>query len=145
MIFCIIALPIFMQRTAHQSIDEKKFKLYKIKHLNNEITGVTHTKEKLQDLLKDFIVGVSILLEGQFSIGEWVSINGFKGEVLPSNLRTTKLKAYTGEIKYIANRNVEIDFISLILNSAKSNDDIELAESFILNSFMLKCFNGKTN
>jgi len=60
----------------------------------------------LQDLLKDFIVGVSILLESQFAIGDWVSINGFKGEVLPSNLRTTKLKAYTGEIKYIANRNI---------------------------------------
>lgn len=60
----------------------------------------------LQDLLKDFIVGVSILLEGQFSIGDCVSINGFKGEVLSSNLRTTKLKAYTGEIKYIANRNI---------------------------------------
>lgn len=60
----------------------------------------------LQDLLKDFIVGFSILLEGQFSIGDWVSINGFKGEVIPSNLRTTKLKAYTGEVKYIANRNI---------------------------------------
>lgn len=60
----------------------------------------------LQDLLKDFIVGVSILLEGQFSIGDWISINGFKGEVIPSNLRTTKLRAYTGEIKYIANRNI---------------------------------------
>lgn len=60
----------------------------------------------LQDLLKDFIVGVSILLEGQLSIGDWVSINGFKGEVIPSNLRTTKLRAYTGEIKYISNRNI---------------------------------------
>lgn len=60
----------------------------------------------IQDLLKDFIVGVSIMLEGQFSIGDWVSINGFKGEVIPSNLRTTKLRAYTGEIKYIANRNI---------------------------------------
>ena len=46
------------------------------------------------------------MLEGQFSIGDWVSINGFKGEVIPSNLRTTKLRAYTGEIKYIANRNI---------------------------------------
>ncbi len=60
----------------------------------------------LQDLLKDFIVGVSIIFEGQYSIGDWVSINGFKGEVIPSNLRTTKLKAYTGEIKIISNRNI---------------------------------------
>jgi hypothetical protein len=29
--FLIIAIPIFSQRTSYQSIDEKKFKLYKIK------------------------------------------------------------------------------------------------------------------
>lgn len=60
----------------------------------------------LQDLLKDLIVGISIIFEGQYSIGDWVTINGFKGEVLPSNLRTTRLKAYTGEIKIISNRNI---------------------------------------
>lgn len=69
----------------------------------------------LQDLLKDFIVGISIVFEGQFSIGDWVQINGFKGEVLPSNLRTTKLKAITGEIKIIYNRNItEIINYSLV-------------------------------
>ena len=60
----------------------------------------------LQDLLKDLIAGMSIIFEGQYSIGDWISINGFKGEVLPSNLRVTKLKAYTGEIKIISNRNI---------------------------------------
>ncbi len=60
----------------------------------------------LQDVLKDFIVGASIVFEGQFSIGDWVSINGFKGEIIPSNLRTTKIKANTGEIKMISNRNI---------------------------------------
>lgn len=65
------------------------------------ITGLA-----LQDLLKDFIVGITILLESQYSIGDWVSINNFKGEVMPSNLRTTKLRAYTGEIKFISNRNI---------------------------------------
>ncbi len=72
----------------------------------------------LQDLLKDFIVGVSIIFEGQFSIGDFVSINGFKGEVIPSNLRTTKLKSLTGEIKIIYNRNItEIINYSLSLNT----------------------------
>lgn len=69
------------------------------------VVGVV-TGLALQDLLKDFIVGISIVFEGQFSIGDWVSINGFKGEVIPSNLKTTKLRAYTGEIKMIANRNI---------------------------------------
>lgn len=40
MIFCIIALPIFMQRTAHQNINEDKFKLYRIKHLRFLFVGM---------------------------------------------------------------------------------------------------------
>lgn len=75
----------------------------------------------LQDLLKDFIVGISIIFEGQFSIGDWIDINGFKGEVMPSNLRTTKLKAYTGEIKIIYNRN-----ISEIINYTKEKSNLVL-------------------
>ena len=75
----------------------------------------------LQDLLKDFIVGISIIFENQFSIGDWISINGFKGEVIPSNLRTTKLKAYTGEIKIIYNRN-----ITEIINYTKENANLIL-------------------
>ena len=71
----------------------------------------------LQDIIKDFIVGISIIFEGQYSIGDWVYINGFKGEVLPSNLRTTKLKSYTGEIKIIYNRNInEIINYSMVSN-----------------------------
>lgn len=65
------------------------------------ITGLA-----VQDLLKDFIVGFSIIFENQFSIGDWITIDGFKGEVLPSNLRTTKLRAYSGEVKIIYNRNI---------------------------------------
>ena len=80
----------------------------------------------LQDLLKDFIVGISMLLEGQYSIGDWISINGFKGEVLPSNLRTTKLKAYTGEIKYIANRNIT-EIINYSTDSANLIIDVSVA------------------
>ena len=80
----------------------------------------------LQDLLKDFIVGISILLEGQFSIGDWISINGFKGEVVPSNLRTTKLKAYTGEIKYISNRNIT-EVINYSTDSANLIIDVSVA------------------
>lgn len=60
----------------------------------------------LQDSLKDFIVGIAIIFENQFQIGDWVEIDGFIGEVSPSNLRTTKLKAINGEVKYVANRNI---------------------------------------
>lgn len=80
----------------------------------------------LQDLLKDFIVGISIIFEGQYSIGDWVSINNFKGEVLPSNLRTTKLRAYTGEIKMISNRNIT-ELTNYSLDSATLIVDVDVA------------------
>lgn len=80
----------------------------------------------LQDILKDFIVGISIIFEGQFSIGDIVSINGFKGEVLASNLRTTKIKAYTGEVKFISNRNIT-EIINYSFNKAISFIDISVS------------------
>lgn len=80
----------------------------------------------LQDILKDFIVGISIIFEGQFSIGDWVSINGFKGEVLPSNLRSTKLKAATGEINIISNRNIS-EVINYTMENATLVVDVDVA------------------
>lgn len=38
--FLIVAIPIFMQLTAHQSIDERKFKKYKIKKIGFLFKGM---------------------------------------------------------------------------------------------------------
>ena len=60
----------------------------------------------LQDILKDFISGISIILENQYRLGDTVTINNFKGEVIFLGIKTTKIKAYTGEIKIVANRTI---------------------------------------
>ena len=60
----------------------------------------------IQDILKDFISGMYLIFEGQCNIGDWVQIGDFKGEVLASGFRTTRLRSYTGEIKIISNRNI---------------------------------------
>ena len=80
----------------------------------------------LQDILKDFIVGMTIIFEGEYLVGDWVSINGFKGEVLPSNLRTTKIKAYTGEVKIISNRNIT-EIINFSLEKTNLVIDVNVA------------------
>lgn len=81
----------------------------------------------IQDVLKDFIIGISLILEGQYNIGDWVEINNFKGEVLASNFRTTRLRAYTGEIKIISNRNIN-EIINYSL--AKSTSIIDVSVSY---------------
>lgn len=59
-----------------------------------------------QDTLKDLFAGVFIVFENQYNIGDTVKINDFKGEVMSVGLRTTKLKAYTGEYCFISNRTI---------------------------------------
>lgn len=60
----------------------------------------------LQDILKDIIVGCSIILEDQFSVGDTITIDGFTGTVVDLGLKTTRIKSYTGDIKIICNRNI---------------------------------------
>lgn len=59
-----------------------------------------------QDILKDVFSGVSILFENQFAIGDLVKIGDFTGTVIALGLKTTRLQAYTGEVKIISNRNI---------------------------------------
>lgn len=69
-----------------------------------------------QDMLKDFLVGASIILDSQFAIGEIVTINGYKGEVISLTLKNTRIKCYTGEIVIFSNRT-----ISTIVNHSLSD------------------------
>jgi small conductance mechanosensitive channel len=69
-----------------------------------------------QDLVKDIIRGFFIIFEGQFQIGDIVEIGGFRGEVVELGLKTTRIKSITGEVKIIANGNIDT-----IINFSKGN------------------------
>lgn len=73
----------------------------------------------LQDLLKDIIGGTAILTENQFKVGDNVKIGDFRGDVISLGLKTTKVRAYTGEVKIIANRNIT-EVINYSLRPSKS-------------------------
>lgn len=60
----------------------------------------------LQDIIKDFIAGIFIILDNQYSIGDNVTISGFRGEVIFLGLKSTKIKSFSGEVKIITNRNI---------------------------------------
>lgn len=77
----------------------------------------------LQDLLKDIIAGTAILTEDQFKVGDNIKIGDFRGDVIYLGLKTTKIKAYSGEIKTIANRNIT-EVINYSIKSAKSIVDL---------------------
>lgn len=80
----------------------------------------------IQDTLKDFISGVSIVLENQYRVGDTVTVKGFRGEVISLGIKSTKLRAYTGEIMIIANHLIE-EVINHSLEKSVAIVDIPIA------------------
>ena len=71
-----------------------------------------------QDIIKDLLAGMFIIFENTYAVGDFVEINGFKGEVISLGLKTTKIKSYTGEVKIISNSSF-IEVINYSLNHSK--------------------------
>lgn len=89
----------------------------------------------MQDILKDFLAGFSIIIDNEFDVGDNIKIGDFRGDVIELGMKNTKIRAYSGEVKIIANRNV-IDVINYSTQTSKCivdigvnyNDEIEKIE-----------------
>ena len=57
----------------------------------------------LQDIIADFVAGIFILFDDQYTLGDVVEINGFKGEVIGFGLMSTKIKIATGDVLILSN------------------------------------------
>lgn len=75
----------------------------------------------LQDTFKDFIGGISIIMENYFIVGDIVKYNNFTGEVIEFGLKSTKIKNVNGEVLMLANRN-----IYEIINLSQSSQLVQL-------------------
>lgn len=78
-----------------------------------------------QDVAKDFLAGMSIIMEDQYEIGDTVEINGFMGEVVSLGLKTTRVRNYKGETLIIANHTIT-KVINYNLNHIKAIVDVSV-------------------
>jgi small conductance mechanosensitive channel len=67
-----------------------------------------------QNILRDFLTGLFIIIEDQFNVGDWVAIGSFSGTVESFTMRVTRLRATDGRLIIIPNST-----ISEIVNSTK--------------------------
>ncbi|MCL2352773.1 MAG: mechanosensitive ion channel family protein [Firmicutes bacterium] len=79
----------------------------------------------MQSLLRDISVGLFMLIENEFSVGDYVTIGTLSGRVEKFNLRTTTLRADTGELHFLPNGN-----ISAATNYSKGKFQISADISF---------------
>ncbi len=79
-----------------------------------------------QGLLEDVFAGLSIIFEKQFVVGNYVEVDGFRGEVIEIGPRNTRIKNILGNILIIANSDIrEIINLSEDLSAAISEISIE--------------------
>ena len=79
-----------------------------------------------QDFIKAIIAGITIVFEGQYRVGDVIEVAGFKGEVIYLGLKSTKIKANTGEIKIISNHLVT-EVINYSLSDSLAIVDVDVA------------------
>lgn len=75
----------------------------------------------LQDTIKDFVSGVFIIMDKEYEVGDYVTIDNFTGEIIDLGLKTTRIRAYTGEVKIINNSSV-----GSVINYSQYNSNLIL-------------------
>ena len=61
-----------------------------------------------QSLVKDMITGFFIILENQFSVGDYIQVLDFNGVVEELGMRVTKLRDFSGELHIIPNGEIKV-------------------------------------
>ena len=86
----------------------------------------------LQDILKDFLAGFAIIVNNEFDVGDNIKIGDFRGDVIELGMKNTKIRAYSGEVKIIANRNIN-EVINYSTQTSKCIVDITVSYSADIN------------
>jgi len=71
----------------------------------------------IQDVSKNFVAGILLLLQQPFDIDDVIEVTGFSGTVLTVNLRATEMRTFDGRLVQIPNADV---FTSPIVNFTRA-------------------------
>ena len=79
-----------------------------------------------QDILKDFLAGFSIIVDNEFDVGDNIQVGTFRGDVIELGMKNTKIRAYSGEVLIIANRNIN-EVINYSIHDSRCVADISVS------------------
>ena len=85
-----------------------------------------------QGLLEDVFAGLSIIMEKQFVVGNFVEVDNFRGEVIEIGPRNTRIKNIYGNVLIMANSDIrEIINLSEDLSFAISEISVEYSADIV--------------
>jgi small conductance mechanosensitive channel len=71
----------------------------------------------LQDVAKNFVAGILLLIQQPFEIGDDIEVAGYTGTVLDISLRATEMRALDGRFVFIPNGDI---FVNPIVNFSRA-------------------------
>jgi small conductance mechanosensitive channel len=87
-----------------------------------------------QNLVRDVVSGMFLLLENQYAVGEYIEVDGETGTVEAITIRTTRIQRFTGETTTIPNGSITKvtnysrgDHLAIVDMSISYESDIEKA------------------
>ena len=98
----------------------------KTNEILNKILLICKDSITLEDIVKDLLSGISIVFDNEYAVGDLVKINDFTGTVVSLGLRTTKIRAYTGETLIISNSTIN-EVINYSLSTPRLVIDINVS------------------
>jgi small conductance mechanosensitive channel len=72
----------------------------------------------LQDVLKNFVAGVILLVQQPFHVGETIGVKGFDGTITAIDLRATEMRASDGRLVILPNSDV---LVNPIINYSRTS------------------------
>ncbi|MBW4696047.1 MAG: mechanosensitive ion channel family protein [Lyngbya sp. HA4199-MV5] len=79
-----------------------------------------------QDIFKNFLAGILLLLNEPFRVGDQIIINDYEGTVESINIRSTQIRTYTDERVVIPNAIVFTSPVHVLTHYASRRTDVEI-------------------
>ena len=83
-----------------------------------------------QDIFKNFLAGIILLVEEPFRIGDEIVIGDYEGKVENISIRTTKIRTYSGERVLLPNSNVFTDAVKVATAYSSRRTDLAVGVDY---------------
>lgn len=83
-----------------------------------------------QDIFKNFLAGVILLLQQPFRIGDQIIVDTYEGTVEEISLRSTQIRTYRGEEVVIPNATVFTNTLQVLTAMPKRRTDLEIGVDY---------------
>lgn len=83
-----------------------------------------------QDIFKNFLAGILLLLEEPFRLGDQIIVTDYEGTVESIKIRSTQIKTYTGELVEIPNAMVFTNPVRVLTAADRRRTDLDIGVDY---------------